>query len=71
VIAAEFIAPHRSKRGVPHAIACRALEISHSWFYKWIDRALTVRLQRRDRLDEEINRLFTASGHLRVPADHP
>jgi hypothetical protein len=38
VIVAEFIASQRTGFGVPHAIACRALEVSQSWFYKWINR---------------------------------
>jgi transposase InsO family protein len=48
--------------GIPHAIACRALGVSQSWFYKWINRTPTARQQRRARLDAEIKRLFTASG---------
>jgi putative transposase len=62
VIVAEFIASQRTAHGVPHAIACRALEVSQSWFYKWINRKPTEREQRRERLDEEIGRLFAASG---------
>jgi transposase InsO family protein len=61
VIVAEFIASQRTEYGIPHAIACRVLEVSQSWFYKWINRAPTAREQRRDRLDMEIKRLFTAS----------
>ncbi|GAA4100721.1 hypothetical protein GCM10022214_77670 [Actinomadura miaoliensis] len=62
MIVAEFIASQRTTFGIPHAIACRALGVSQSWFYKWINRMPTARQQRRDRLDEEIRRLFTASG---------
>jgi putative transposase len=62
VIVAEFIASQRTGFGVPHTIACRALEVSQSWFYKWIHRKPTGRDRRRARLDEEIGRLFTASG---------
>jgi putative transposase len=62
VIVAEFIASQRTGFGVPHAIACRALEVSQSWFYKWINRQPTARDLRRERLDEQIQRLFTASG---------
>jgi transposase InsO family protein len=62
VIVAEFIASQRTKHGIPHTIACRALEVSQSWFYKWINRKTTSRDQRRQRWDEEIRRLFTASG---------
>ncbi|WP_279494529.1 IS3 family transposase [Actinocrispum wychmicini] len=59
---AEFIAFKRTMFGVPHAIACRALKVSQSWFYKWINRTPTAREQRRERLDEQIRRLFAASG---------
>ncbi|MGH2896982.1 MAG: IS3 family transposase [Sciscionella sp.] len=59
---AEFIASQRTGFGVPHAIACRALEVSQSWFYKWIKHKPTARDQRRDQLDEQIRRLFIASG---------
>jgi transposase InsO family protein len=62
MIVAEFIASCRTEHGIPHAIACRALQVSQSWFYKHINRAPTAREQRRARLDEEIGRLFTASG---------
>jgi putative transposase len=58
----EFIASQRTTFGIPHAIACRALGVLQSWFYKWINRKPTARRQRRDRLDEEIKRLFTALG---------
>jgi putative transposase len=62
VIVAEFIASQRTGFGVPHAIACRALEVSQSWFYKWINRKPTARDLRREQLDEQIRRLFSASG---------
>jgi putative transposase len=62
VIVAEFIASQRTGYGVPHAIACRALEVSQSWFYQWINHKPTAGQQRRERLDEQIQRLFTASG---------
>ncbi|GAA3561338.1 hypothetical protein GCM10022222_51370 [Amycolatopsis ultiminotia] len=62
MIVAEFIASQRTGFGVPHAIACRALEVSQSWFCKWINRTPTGRDRRREKLDEQIRRLFTASG---------
>ncbi|MFC6094976.1 DDE-type integrase/transposase/recombinase [Saccharothrix lopnurensis] len=62
MIVAEFVASQRTGFGVPHTIACRALEVSQSWFYQWINRKPTGRARRRERLDEEIGRLFTASG---------
>jgi putative transposase len=62
VIVAEFIASQRTAFGIPHAIACRALQVSQSWFYKWVNHKPTAAARRRARLDEEIGRLFTASG---------
>lgn len=62
MIVAEFIASQPTGFGVPHAIACRALQVSQSWFYKWINHKSTARDQRRELLDEQIRRLFTASG---------
>ncbi|MEO3801476.1 transposase [Nonomuraea sp. B1E8] len=63
---AAFICSQKTGHGVDHAISCRALEVSPSWFYKWKNRigveAPTVREQRRARLDAEIQRLFAASG---------
>ncbi|WP_024934267.1 hypothetical protein [Actinomadura welshii] len=61
-IVPEFTASRRTKYGIPHAVACRALEVSQSWLCRWIKRRPTAREQRRNRLDEQIQRLFTASG---------
>ena len=38
---ASFVAAQRTDHGVPHALTCRALELSESWFYKWRDRPPT------------------------------
>jgi transposase InsO family protein len=46
---------------VPHAVSCRALGVSESWFYKWRNRRLTVRQQRRARLDAEVRRSYVES----------
>jgi transposase-like protein len=35
---ARFIADQRTDHRVPHAVACRALDVNESWFYKWRDR---------------------------------
>ena len=51
---AGFIAAQRTGHGVPHIVACRALDVSESWFYKWNDRPATAREQRRERLRGEI-----------------
>jgi putative transposase len=39
VSVARFIADQRAKYRVPHEVTCRLLEVSASWFYKWIRRA--------------------------------
>lgn len=59
---AGFIAAQRTEHGVAHTVACRALEVSGSWFYKWHDRPPTARQQRRDHVDTEVKRFFEASG---------
>ena len=59
---AGFVAAQRTEHSVPHAVACRALGLSQSWFYKWRDRQPTARQIRRDALDEAIRAAFDASG---------
>ncbi|HEY1346056.1 MAG TPA: IS3 family transposase [Streptosporangiaceae bacterium] len=57
-----FIAAQRDRHRIPHAVSCRALEVSQSWFYKWAGHAragtLPPRAQRRARLAAEVRRLF-------------
>ncbi|MGW3473164.1 transposase [Saccharopolyspora sp. NPDC000995] len=65
MIVAEFIASQRTTYGIPHAIACRALGVSQSWFYKWINRTSTKREQRPARLDEQISRISPLPRHRR------
>ena len=57
---AGFIGDQRTEHGVPHAVACRALEVSESWFYKWRRRPQepTKREVRRTVLAERIKVLF-------------
>ena len=55
---AAFIAAQRAGHGIPHAVACRALGVSESWFYQWKDGDRSARRARRDRLEAEIARLF-------------
>src|SRR5206468_5521916 len=49
---------------IPHTVACRALGICQSWFYKWASHAragtLPPRAARRARLAAEVKRLFEA-----------
>jgi len=62
VTVAGFIASQRTDFGVPHAVACRALDVSESWFYKWHDRPPTDRDRRREKLDAAVKRSFDESG---------
>jgi putative transposase len=55
---AAFIASQREAHGVPHAVSCRALGVSQSWFYKWEHGQLPPRAARRERLKAETARLF-------------
>ena len=59
---ASFVAAQRTDHGVPHAVSCRALEISESWFYKWRQRGPTPRQARRVALDAAVRGSFDASG---------
>jgi putative transposase len=62
VSVAAFIASQRTDHGVPHALACRALGVSESWFYKWHNRRPTARQSRRQELADAIRAVFDASG---------
>jgi len=59
---ASFVASQRTEHGVPHAVCCRALELSESWFYKWRDREPTARERRRADLDAAVKVSFEDSG---------
>ncbi|WP_433513805.1 IS3 family transposase [Nonomuraea sp. CA-143628] len=63
---AAFICSQKTEHGIDHVVSCRALGVSQPWFYKWKKRIgqvmPTAREQRRARLDDEIKRLFEASG---------
>jgi putative transposase len=61
VSVARFIADQRTFYAVPHAFSCRLLEVSESWFYKWIKAPTTVRGERRTLLDEAVRRAFRDS----------
>jgi putative transposase len=63
---AAFIADQRTSHHVPHAVACRALEVSESWFYKWQQRPRrpTPGEQRRAELDAAVAEAFEASQGL-------
>ena len=70
---AALIAAQRARHRVPAAVACRALGVSRSWFYKWKGGTLPPRAQRRDRLKAEVARLFAEHegkyGSPRITAD--
>jgi transposase InsO family protein len=59
---AAFISSQRTEHAVPHAVTCRALGLSESWYYKWRDRKPTARQQRRAELAVKIREIFDASG---------
>src|SRR4051812_21522163 len=59
---ASFIASQRTDHDVPHALCCRWLGVSESWFYKWHDRPPTGRQQRRVALDAAVKASFDDSG---------
>ena len=55
---AALIAAQRAGHRIPAAVACRALGVSRSWFYKWKDGTPGRRAARRERLKAEVARLF-------------
>ena len=55
---AALIAAQRAQHRIPAAVACQALGVSRSWYYKWRGGALPPRAQRQERLKAEIKRLF-------------
>ncbi|MFK0297553.1 IS3 family transposase [Streptomyces sp. NPDC090442] len=58
----DFIADQRTSHRVPHAVSCRALEVSQSWFYKWLGRPTTTRDEHRADLTMAIREVFDRSG---------
>jgi putative transposase len=69
---AALIAARRAD-GIPVVVACRALGVSRSWFYKHKGGRLPLRARRRQRLKAEVARLFTEHagkyGSPRISAD--
>jgi putative transposase len=58
---ARFIADQRTEHQVPHALSCRVLGVSASWFYKWLHRPVTPRQVRRAELDAAVRKVFDGS----------
>ena len=68
---ASFIASQRADHAVPHALCCKALGVSESWFYKWHERPPTPRQARRAALDKAVRESFEASeGRYGSPRVH-
>lgn len=63
----------RDEFAIPTAVACRALQVSASWFYKWRHGDASLRRARREHLAVEMRRLFAAHrgryGSPRLGAD--
>jgi len=59
---ASFVAAQRTEFGVPHAVSCRALDLSESWLYRWLGRGPSTSELRRRRLDEVVKASFDDSG---------
>ena len=55
---AALIAAQRDEHGIPAALACRALGVSRSWFYKHEGAALPPRAERHEQVKAEVRRLF-------------
>ena len=59
---AALIAAQRAQHRVPATVACQALGVSRSWYYKWRGGTLPPGVGRRRRLAAEIKRLFEVHG---------
>jgi putative transposase len=55
---AAFIAAQRAQYGISYAVACRALGVSQSWFYKWHYGDTSLRRARRQALTALVLALF-------------
>ncbi len=56
------IETERAEHQIPNAVACRALGVSESWFYKYRNASPSPMRQRRDRLDAAITEVFEANN---------
>ena len=62
VSVARLIAANRTQLNIPHAVSCRLMGVSESWFYKWRARSPTLSELRRRDLDKAVLGAFGASG---------
>jgi len=67
VAVAALIAAQREDHQIPCVVACRALGISQSWYYKWAGYARAGTLPPRARLAAEVRRLLTCMGASAAP----
>ena len=66
-----MVETQRTVHRVPVAVACRALGLSLSWFYKHRGRPPTRSQERREDLDREIGGVFTENdGEYGSPRVH-
>lgn len=56
------ISDFRTEHGIPHRVACHALGMSESWFYRHRNRTPTQREVRRQQLTEAVTEEFAKSG---------
>ena len=61
VSVARFVASQRTEHRIPHAVACRALGISESWFYRWRGGPPSGIEARRAELDAAVKDCFEGS----------
>ena len=70
---AALIAAQREEHQIPCVVACRALGVSRSWYYRWASGRLPPQAERRERLAAEVARLFRLHegkyGSPRITAD--
>ena len=62
VSVARFVASQRTEHRIPHAVSCRALGLTESWFYRWRDGPPSGIEARRADLDADMAAAFEASG---------
>lgn len=61
-VAVGLISSCKAEEGIPHHVACRALGVSESWYYKWRHRPPTEREMLLQHLAEETEEIFRCSG---------